>query len=111
MERLLQLAGEKAPAQNEEPQVYIVALGDAAQAQVFGLAAELRAEGIRTERSFGGGSMKSQMRRADRSGAGFVLLLGDDEAAKGVVSVRHMKESRQTEVRREEVSDYIKDNL
>ena len=111
VERLLQLAGEKAPAQNEEPQVYIVALGDAAEPQVFGLAAELRAEGIRTERSFGGGSMKSQMRRADRSGAAFVLLLGDDEAAKGVVSVRHINESRQTEVRREEVSDYIKRNI
>ncbi len=111
MERLLQLAGEKAPAPNEETQVYIVALGDAAQRQVFELASELRAQGIRTERSFGGGSMKSQMKRADRSGAEFVLLLGDDEAAKGVVSVRHMVESRQTEVRREEISNYIKDNI
>ena len=83
MERLLQLAGEKAPAPNEETQVYIVALGDAAQRQVFELASELRAQGIRTERTFGGGSMKSQMKRADRSGAAFVLLLGDDEAAKG----------------------------
>ena len=55
--------------------------------------------------------MKSQMRRADRSGAAFVLLLGDDEAARDVVSVRHMNESRQTEVRREEVSEYLKDNL
>ena len=111
VERLLQLAGEKAPAQNEDIQAYIVALGDAAETHVFGLASELRAKGIRTERSFGGGSMKSQMKRADRSGAAFVLLLGDDEAAKGVESVRHMKESRQTEVRREEVSGYIKDNL
>ena len=111
VERLLQLAGEKAPAPKEEAQVYIVALGDAAQTQVFELATELRAQGIRTERSFGGGSMKSQMKRADRSGAAFVLLLGDDEAAKGVVSVRHMNESRQTEVRREEVSSYIKSNL
>ena len=111
VERLLQLAGEKAPAPKEEAQVYIVALGDAAQRQVFELASELRAEGIRTERSFGGGSMKSQMKRADRSGAEFVLLLGDDEAAKGVVSVRHMAESRQTEVKREEISSYIKDNI
>ena len=108
VERLLQLAGEKAPALKEEAQVYIVAFGDAAQAEVFELASELRAQGIRTERSFGGGSMKSQMKRADRSGAAFVLLLGDDEAAKGVVSVRHMAESRQTEVRREEISGYIK---
>ena len=111
VERLLQLAGEKAPAPKEGTQVYIVALGDAAQRQVFDLAAELRAQGIRTERTFGGGSMKSQMKRADRSGAAFVLLLGDDEAAKGVVSVRHMAESRQTEVKRDEISTYIKDIL
>ena len=111
VERLLQLAGEKAPAPNEETQVYIVALGDAAQRQVFELASELRAQGIRTERTFGGGSMKSQMKRADRSGAAFVLLLGDDEAAKGVVSVRHMAESRQAEVKRDEISSYIKDIL
>ena len=111
MERLLQLAGENAPAPKEETQVYIVALGDATQRQVFELATELRAQGIRTERSFGGGSMKSQMKRADRSGAAFVLLLGDDEAAKGVVSVRHMAASRQTEVKRDEISSYIKDIL
>ena len=111
MERLLQLAGEKAPAPQEGTQVYIVALGDAAQRQVFELASELRAQGIRTERSFGGGSMKSQMKRADRSGATFVLLLGDDEAAKGVLSVRHMAESRQSEVKRGDISSYIKDNL
>ena len=111
VERLLQLAGEKAPAPKEGTQVYIVALGDAAQRQVFELATELRTQGIRTERSFGGGSMKSQMKRADRSGAAFVLLLGDAEAAKGVVSVRHMAESRQTEVKRDEVSSYIKYNI
>ncbi len=107
MERLLQLAGENGPAAREEVEAYIVALGEAARTEAFALASGLRARGIRTERSFGGGSMKSQMKRADRSGAKFVLLLGDDEVAKGVVSVRHMAESRQTEVRREEVPDFI----
>ena len=108
MERLLQLAGESAPVEKEGIEAYVVALGEAAQAQAFELAAELRAGGIRTERSFDGGSMKSQMKRADRSGAGFVLLLGDDEAGKKTVSVRHMKESRQIEVKREEAADYLK---
>ena len=111
LERLLEMAGEQTLASKEEAQAYIVALGDSVQHQVFKLAAELRAQGIRTERSFGGGSMKSQMKRADRSGARFVLLLGEDEAAKGVVSVRHMAESRQTEVSRTEISNYIKRNL
>ena len=108
MERLLQLAGESAPVEQEGIEAYVVALGEAAQAQAFELAAELRTGGIRTERSFGGGSVKSQMKRADRSGAGFVLLLGDDEAAKKTVSIRHMAESRQIEVKREEAADYLK---
>lgn len=108
VERLLQLAGENAPAAQEEVEAYIVAIGEAARAEAFALASGLRARGIRTERAFGGGSMKSQMKRADRSGAKFVLLLGDDEVAKGVVSVRHMAESRQTQVRREEVPDFIR---
>ncbi len=108
MERLLQLAGERASAPTERIDVYVAALGDAARAEAFALASELRARGIQTERSFGGGSVKSQMKRADRLGARFVLLLGEDEAAKGVVSVRHMVESRQNEVKREEVVTYVK---
>lgn len=108
MERLLQLAGENAPASAEGIEAYVVALGEAAEAEAFELAAGLRARGIRADRSFGGGSVKSQMRRADRSGAAFVLLLGEEEVKKGVVSVRHMAESRQTEVKREETADYLK---
>jgi len=99
MERLLQLmGGEAAP---EAPlDAFIVALGEKAEAEAFGLAAELRRMGVRTERSFGGGSLKGQMRRADRSGARFVLVLGEEEMAKGVVGLRDMRESRQEDVAR-----------
>ena len=51
---------------------------------------ELRAAGIASDRRFGGGSMKSQMKSADRSGARFALLGGEDELAADEVTLRPM---------------------
>ena len=47
--------------------------------------------------------MKSQMKRANRSGARYVLMVGEDEISKVVVSLRDMIESRQEEISREEI--------
>jgi histidyl-tRNA synthetase len=49
---------------------------------------ELRAAGISADRRFGGGSMKSQMKSADRSGAAVAVIIGEDEAASGQVTLR-----------------------
>lgn len=51
---------------------------------------ELRRAGIAVDRRFGGGSLKSQMRAADRSGARFAVLIGEDEVAEGSVTLRPM---------------------
>jgi histidyl-tRNA synthetase len=51
---------------------------------------ELRAAGISSDRRFGGGSMKSQMKSADRSGARVALIVGTDELAAGEVTLRPM---------------------
>ena len=51
---------------------------------------QLRAVGISADRRFGGGSMKSQMKSADRSGARFALIIGEDELAAGEVTLRPM---------------------
>ncbi len=51
---------------------------------------ELRAAGISSDRRFGGGSMKSQMKSADRSGARVALLVGEDELAAGELTLRPM---------------------
>jgi len=45
----------------------------------------------------GGGSFKSQIKRADRSGARLALVLGDDELANGTVTVKHMRTDREQE--------------
>ncbi len=51
---------------------------------------DLRSLGISSERRFGGGSLKSQMKSADRSGARFAVIIGDDELAQGTVTLRPM---------------------
>ncbi|MBI3129139.1 MAG: histidine--tRNA ligase [Candidatus Tectomicrobia bacterium] len=103
MERLLQLIGGAGEGSAPALDAFIVPLGERAAAEAFALAGELRRGGLRADLSFGGGSMKSQMRRADRSGAPYVLILGDQELDKGVVNLKHMKESRSEEVPRGEI--------
>ncbi len=65
------------------PDVYLVLAGDAAEALGLGLAEQLRdaLPGIKVEANCGGGSFKSQMKRADRSGARYAVILGDNEVA------------------------------
>ncbi len=55
------------------------------------LVERLRSAGIRADRAYGGRSMKAQMKRADRSGAAVALIVGEDEAAAGTVSVRPLR--------------------
>ncbi len=45
----------------------------------------------------GGGSFKSQFKKADRSGARFALVLGEDELEQGVIGVKYLREEREQE--------------
>ncbi|MDA3039296.1 MAG: histidine--tRNA ligase [Actinomycetota bacterium] len=77
------------------------------------LADELRAHGIRTDRSFDGRSMKAQMKGADRSGASLALIVGADEAAAGMVSIRSLREqgAQQSLVPRSDLVTKVKEML
>jgi histidyl-tRNA synthetase len=58
--------------------------------------------------NLGGGSFKTQFKRADKSGAEFALVLGDDEAARGVVAVKALRrEMAQEECPMERISERI----
>jgi histidyl-tRNA synthetase len=73
------------------------------------LALELRRGGVSVDRAEGGRSSKSQMKSADRSGARFALLLGDDERADGTVTIRSMRdEAEQRSVARADVLDELR---
>ena len=94
VERLVGLfeeCGGKAP--DAGPDVYIVAVGDGALGRGFEIAKNLREAiaGIRIELNLGGGSFKSQLKRADKSGAEFALVLGDDEVAENRAGLKPLR--------------------
>jgi histidyl-tRNA synthetase len=76
------------------PDVYLVLAGPAAEAAGLQLAESLRdaVPGLRIEANCGGGSFKSQLKRADRSGARCALILGDDEVARQVATLKPLRE-------------------
>ena len=83
------------------PDVYLVLAGTVAEAVGLGLAERLRdaGRGLRVEANCGGGSFKSQLKRADRSGARYAVIVGDDEAARRVAAVKPLRgEGEQREV-------------
>jgi histidyl-tRNA synthetase len=75
------------------PDVYLVLAGSSAEAAGLGLAERIRdgAPGLRVETNCGGGSFKSQMKRADKSGARLAVIMGEDEAARGVVALKPLR--------------------
>ena len=93
LERLAELAAQQQVAgTNLAPQVYLVALGGAEITHaVFRLAERLRDGGLRAEMHCGGGSLKSQLKRADRSGARFAAILGESELARAEVSLKALR--------------------
>jgi histidyl-tRNA synthetase len=93
VERLIALIRESggepaAPA----PDVYIVHQGDAASRLAFRAAEGLRDQGLNVLLHCGGGSFKSQMKKADGSGATFAVVIGDDEAATGEAQLKFLRE-------------------
>jgi histidyl-tRNA synthetase len=75
------------------PDVYIVAVADAALARGFEIAEMLRDElpALQLELNLGGGSFKSQLRRADKSGARLALILGEEEVAQNVAGLKPLR--------------------
>jgi histidyl-tRNA synthetase len=79
------------------PDVFLISLGERARRSAPGLLRLLRKQGYRAAASYGARSMRSQMRHADRSGAPYGLILGDEEMEKGLIACREMASGQQTE--------------
>jgi histidyl-tRNA synthetase len=91
------------------PDAYIVHAGEAAQAFAWQAAAALRGAGLDTVLHCGGGSFKSQMKKADASRARFAVIVGDDEAAARQVTLKPLRDtSEQTRVELALAIDYLK---
>jgi histidyl-tRNA synthetase len=76
--------------------------------EAVALTAELRAGGLAVDRGYDNRSMKAQMKLANRSGARFALIVGDDELAAGTVVVKPMHgEGEQVAIRRSDVAAHL----
>jgi histidyl-tRNA synthetase len=117
VERLLALLVDQGGAPElASPDVYVVHQGDAAQRAAFLTAEALRSGGIDVLMHLGGGSFKSQMKKADASGAAYAVIIGDDEAAAGEVTLKRLREdgeekTPQQRVRTDALLDTIMDEL
>ena len=92
LERVFLLMQEYGVTANNAPDIYLVNVGELAEKQAFTTAEALRGAGYNVVLNAGGGSFKSQMKRADRSGARYAAILGDDEAAAGEISLKPLLE-------------------
>jgi histidyl-tRNA synthetase len=92
LERVFLLMQEYGVTANNSSDIYLVNVGELAEKQAFTTAEALRSAGYSVVLNAGGGSFKSQMKRADRSGARFAAILGDDEAAASEVSLKPLLE-------------------
>ena len=88
LERVFLLMQEYGVTANSMPDIYLVNVGELAEQQAFAAAETLREAGLNVILHAGGGSFKSQMKKADRSGARYAAILGDDEAAAGEISLK-----------------------
>lgn len=81
------------PAVSNAADVYLMPLGEAAELAAVSVAEQLRLAlpGKRVMLHCGGGNLKKQLKRADKSGAAVGLLLGDDELAAGQVTVKWLR--------------------
>jgi len=110
LERLVSLLEASASGPTAELDAYLVAVGAEAQREVLPLAERLRdaAPGLRLMSHCGGGSFKSQFKKADRSGARFAVVLGEGELARGVAGVKPLRgDGEQLEVALELLADFL----
>jgi len=99
LERLVELAAvQNLAGLSRAPQVYVAVLGNDSIVQAALNQSELlRDAGLHVEMHCGGGSLKSQLRRADRSGARYALILGENEIASGAATVKDLRQEAQQE--------------
>jgi len=88
---LYEACGNEAPATGAD--VYIVAVGEGTLRRAFAIAEDLRDKvtGIQVELNLGGGSFKSQLKRADKSNAEYALILGEQEIADGRIGLKPLR--------------------
>jgi histidyl-tRNA synthetase len=108
LDRLVMILSETVRAKgNRHPDLYIAHLGDACFRKALAIARALRHKGFSCHMEFAGGSLKSQLRQANRIAAGSVLIIGESELARGRFLIKRMNDSTQSEIAPEALTQYL----
>lgn len=112
MERLLLVAESFRPIPTPRPVgVYIAAMGEAARMEGMRLVKELRDAGVKAEFDHVGKSFKAQFKYADKLGARFVAILGEEEVKGGTVKLKNMEKGEELSVSLSEFVNTVKNIL
>ena len=96
-----------------QPEVYLLLQGESSSRKGLLLAERLREEcpGLSVLSNCGGGSFKSQMKKADKSGAVIAVILGENEIAENTVTVKFLREQKQQQtINQSDISEFLKNN-
>jgi len=107
VERLLLVKSSKFKVESFKP-IYLITLGDEAKSQGLKILDELRKNGIACDTDYEGKSLKGAMRAANDLGASFVVMIGEDELKKNVVTLKDMATGEQKEINQESLVDELK---
>lgn len=109
---LLAAVAEKSLPQDQfASDLFIIPLGEEAMSTALVTAQELRASGIKTEIAFGDRSLKGAMKAADKSGAQFVVVFGDEELSSGSVNLKRMRDGDTSSVKIAQLKDVLRETL
>lgn len=97
-DRLVEVSGYRSEDLIQSPDLYIAALGLKSRETAFTWHCKMGLKGIQSDLAFQDRSLKSQMKRADRLGAEYVLIVGDAELEAGEAILRNMKSKTQIKV-------------
>ena len=107
---LLQEMQQEPAGLDQQADVYLAHIGDAASLRTMQLAEQLRTDiaGLRLLWHCGGGSLKNQMKKADRCGAKLVLIMGADELAQGEIQIKPLQgQGEQQSISLEQVAAHV----
>lgn len=98
--------GAEIPAP-EPVKLYVAPMGEAAVTAAQGLVNRLRGEGIAADTDHFGRALRASMKYADKLGAQYTMVLGDNELAEGAANIKNMATGEQTMVKFEDIAEYL----
>jgi histidyl-tRNA synthetase len=108
---LAAIAEKSLPSEAFSSDLFLIPLGDSAMEKSLSLAQDLRSCGIQVEMAFGDRALKGAMKAADKSGARYVVVLGDSEIASQTVDLKRMSDGVVTSVKIAQLQDQLRQAL